>query len=634
MWARHSVRAHFLLQAFMNLPGAETCRRAITYGHITGADSRDQERDMSKNQKGLSELQAAFRSCSGGFFMTGTFSMVINLLMLTGPLYMMLVYDRVLSSQSESTLVYLSLLIAGLFVIMGLLSAVRSKILVRIGSRINLRLSERVFGAQIKKSAARNGKGQDGVRDLQTLREFLSGTGPSTLFDAPWTPVYIGVVFLLHPLLGWVATAGAIVLILLALLNELMTRGNLAKATNALAESNEILADGRNNAEVLASMHMLPGIYRQWQKLQHTALHLQNKASDRSASLLSMTKTLRLMLQSAILGTGAYLAINGEISPGAMIAASLIMGRGLAPVEQAIGSWRHFIAARGAYRRTQKLLEEVPAEEPRTTLPAPKGKLSVEKLFAGIPSKEGNTLILSNISFSLNAGEVLAIIGPSASGKSTLARLLVGAWPPHHGHVRLDSADLWQWDREQLGQYIGYLPQEVELFNGTVQENIARFSEDADDNGVVAAAMNAGAHEMILGLPDGYHTTIGAGGRLLSGGQRQRIALARALYGDPALVVLDEPNASLDAVGEEALSESIKGMKQRGQTVVIVAHRPSAVKQADKILVLDSGKVSAFGPKAEVFAAMADRNTNDGKTATPGPSLTGPRIVVQQRRAS
>ncbi|WP_282607710.1 type I secretion system permease/ATPase [Pelagibius sp. Alg239-R121] len=589
---------------------------------------------MSKNRRGSSELQAAFRSCSSGFFMTGVFSLVINLLMLTGPLYMMLVYDRVLTSQSENTLISLSLLIAGLFVIMGLLSAVRSKILVRVGSRINLRLSERVFEAQIKKSALRGTRGQDGVRDLQTLREFLSGTGPSTLFDAPWTPIYIGVVFLLDPLLGWVATGGAVLLMLLAVINEFVTRSNLAKATRVLAESNEIVADGRSNAEVLSSMHMLPGIYRRWQKLQHSALQLQSKASDRSASLSSMSRTFRLMLQSAILGTGAYLAINGEISPGSMIAASLIMGRGLAPVEQAIGSWRHFIAARGAYRRTKELLNEIPAVEQRTQLPAPKGKLSVEKMFAGIPGKDGNVLILSNISFHLNAGEALAVIGPSASGKSTLARLLVGAWPPDHGHVRLDSADLWQWDREQLGHYIGYLPQDVELFNGTVQENISRFSEEADDSSVVAAAMNAGAHEMILGLPDGYNTMVGTGGRLLSGGQRQRIALARALFGDPALVVLDEPNASLDAVGEEALSQTIKRMKERGQTVVVIAHRPSAVTQADKVLVLDGGKVAAFGPKAQVFAALADRAAGDSKTVKSGNALGGPRIVSQQRRAS
>ncbi len=590
---------------------------------------------MSKKQQSPSELQAAFRSCGNGLFMTGLFSLVINLLMLTGPLYMMLVYDRVLTSQSETTLISLSLLIAGLFVIMGLLSSVRSKILVRVGSRINLRLSERVFGAQIKQAASRGAKGLDGVRDLQTLREFLSGTGPTTLFDAPWTPVYIAVIFLLDPLLGWVATGGAIVLLLLALLNEVMTRRNLAKATQVLAESNEIVADGRNNAEVLSSMHMLPGIYRRWQKLQHAALELQNKASDRSASLSSMSRTLRLMLQSAILGTGAYLAINDVISPGSMIAASLIMGRGLAPIEQAIGSWRHFIAARGAYRRTKQLLDDVPAEEQRTQLPAPKGKLSVEKLFAGIPGKEGNQLILSNISFHLNAGEALAVIGPSASGKSTLARLLVGAWPPDHGHVRLDSADLWQWDREQLGRYIGYLPQDVELFNGTVLENIARFDEEADDSSVVAAAMNAGAHEMILALPDGYNTAIGTGGRLLSGGQRQRIALARALYGDPALVVLDEPNASLDAVGEEALSQTIQRMKARGQTVVVIAHRPSAVTQADKVLVLDGGKVAAFGPKAEVFAALSDRAAGGGKNVAADAARAGaPRIVSQQRRAS
>lgn len=583
---------------------------------------------MSKNKKGQSELQAAFRSCSSALFMIVVFSLVINLLMLTGPLYMMLVYDRVLTSKSESTLVSLTLFIAGLLVVMGLLSAVRSKVLVRVGSRINRCLSERVFAAQIRKAATGPTKGLDGIRDLRTLREFLSGTGPTTLCDAPWTPIYIAVIFLLHPILGWVAAGGAVLLVILALINELTTRKNLAKATQVLAESNEIAADGQNNAEILSSMHMLPGIYRRWQKKQNKALELQNKASDRSASLSSFSRTLRLMLQSAILGAGAYLAIKGEVSPGSMIAASLIMGRGLAPLEQAIGSWRHFVAARGAYRRTTELLSGIPAEEERMKLPRPKGTLSVEKMFATVPGETGNALVLSNISFRLDPGEVLAVIGPSASGKSTLARLLVGAWSASHGHVRLDSADLCQWDRAQLGEHIGYLPQDVELFNGTVQENIARFNEDADDSSVVAAAMNANAHEMILSLPDGYKTVIGAGGRLLSGGQRQRIALARALYGDPVLVVLDEPNASLDSVGEDALAQSIRHMKERGQTVVIVAHRPSAISQADKVLVLDSGKMAAFGPKAEIFASLS--NPTSGRLVVP----SALNVISQQRKAS
>ncbi len=554
-----------------------------------------------------SELRAAFDRCRSNLVMTGVFSFFINLLMLSGPLYMMQVYDRVLTSRSVSTLMALSVLVGVLLLFMGMLELIRSRLLVRVGTRIDAQLGGRVFGAIVQERLWRaDGGNAQPLNDLKSVREFLSGQGPFALFDAPWVPIYLGVIFLLHPLLFLVSVSGALVLFVIALLNEALTRRPLAAASHQFFEGATIAEAGRRSAEAVQAMGMLPGLRRRWLERHGYALWYQRVASDRAGTLTAASKTIRLILQSAILGVGAALAIEQIISPGAMIAASIIMGRALAPVDQAIGNWRGFIGARAAARRLRALLDEVPAPPSRMGLPAARGHLAVQNLIAGPPGAA--RAIVSGIAFELSAGSALGVIGPSASGKSTLARLLTGVWQPQIGSVRLDGAALEQWDNEALGRQIGYLPQDVELFTGTVGENISRFADDPDPEAIVAAARSAGAHDMILGLPDGYNTQIGDGGGRLSGGQRQRLGLARALYGDPVLVVLDEPNANLDAEGDLALTEAIQGIKARGGIAIVMTHRPSAIQAVDWLLILQGGRQRAFGPKTDVLAAKT-RNT-------------------------
>ena len=418
-----------------------------------------------------SEVRAAFGRCRGNLAMTGVFSFFINLLMLSGPLYMMQVYDRVLTSRSVSTLVALSVLVGVLLLFMGALELIRSRLLVRAGARIDAALGTRVFDAILQRRLWRgDGGSAQPLNDLRTVREFLSGQGPFAFFDAPWVPVYLGVIFLLHPLLFLVAASGALVLFIVALLNETLTRKPLAASTHQTFESTAIAEAGQRNAEAVQAMGLLPGLRKRWLEHHARALQFQGVASDRAGTLSATSKTIRLILQSAILGVGAWLAIQQVISPGAMIAASIIMGRALAPVDQAIGNWRSFIGARTAYRRLGTLLEEVPAPPVRLRLPEAQGHLSVQNLIAGPP--EATRAVVSGIAFELTAGAALGVIGPSASGKSTLARLLTGVWWPQVGAVRLDGATLEQWDNEALGRQIGYLPQDVELFDGTVAENI------------------------------------------------------------------------------------------------------------------------------------------------------------------
>ena len=571
---------------------------------------------MRRDPKDKSEARQAIRQCRGTFLMTGFFSFFINLLMLTIPLYMLLVYDRVLTSGNHSTLIALSILVGILLAIMGTLEFLRSRILVRVGGRIDRALSSRVFDAFMKRArTSGTDKGERPLQDLNTFKDFLSGQGPLALFDAPWAPIYLAVLFLLHPLLGLVATGGALVLFTIALLNELTTRGPLGNAAKLQDKAGVYAADGQRNAEVLGSMGMLGGLRERWQWYHRYARHNQAKASDRAGGFTACSKTTRLALQAAILGTGATLAIEQIITPGAMIAASIIMGRALQPVEQTIGNWRHFNAARSAFRRLDALLRQVPAPAAPTRLPDCRGYLTVEKLYAGPP--EAQKPLLTNIRFNMFPGQALGIIGPSSSGKSTLVRMLTGIWQPQHGAVRLDNATLAQWEEDQLGRNIGYLPQDVELFSGTVKENISRFAGEADDDEVVAAAQRAGVHDMILELPDGYETQIGGGGSKLSGGQRQRIALARALYGDPVLVVLDEPNSNLDADGEAALTQAIMDMKARERTVVVVAHRPSAISAMDKVLVLENGVQKAFGDKDDVIGSAGVRSTPSNSNVAP-----------------
>ena len=573
---------------------------------------------MKKNQK--SEVGAALKACGGSFVMVGLFSLIINLLVLASPLYMMQVYDRVLSSRSYPTLAALTVLVVGLLLFMGLLELIRSRVLVRVGARIDHALNARLFESLMCRALVQTGAdggpggGAGPLRDLKSLREFLSGQGPFAFFDAPWVPIFLAVIFLMHPLLGAVAAAGALLLFLIALLNELRTRTPLARAARQAGHSEDLAAAGQRNAEVLKAMGMVPGVLRNWQDQHREALHHQGVASDRAGSLGALTKAVRLILQAAILGTGAALVIQQAITPGVMIAASIIMARALSPVEQAIGNWRGFVGARAAYRRLSDLLGRFPARAEPMRLPGAKTALTVDHVIAGAPG--GSRPIVSGLRFELKAGEALGVIGSSASGKSSLARLLVGVWPTLSGAVRLDGIALDQWHPGDLGRQIGYLPQDVELFAGSVSENIARFAAEPDPAAILAAAKAAGIHEMIARLPDGYNSQIGEAGALLSGGQRQRLGLARALYGDPFLVVLDEPNANLDADGDVALSQAITGMRNRGQIVVVMTHRPSAIEAVDKLLIMQDGRQRAFGPRDQVLQSETLNAGPTGKNVT------------------
>ncbi|MDJ0893983.1 MAG: type I secretion system permease/ATPase [Alphaproteobacteria bacterium] len=559
---------------------------------------------MSVPRTSSAELRGALFSATGGLLGAGAFSIVINLLMLAGPLYMMLVYDRVLSSGSLPTLIGLSVLVGGLFFVMGLLTLVRARLLVRVGNRLSLRLEKRVFAAQFRRTLAEgDANSGDANRDLGALREFFAGPTPATLFDAPWSPVFVLAVYIIHPTLGWIAAGGFAVLVLFGIANDLLSRGRLGEASERQTRSTHLLSDALRNAEAVAALRMTKGLLARWQGLQHAAQRRHSAAADTSNGFAAISRTVRLMLQSAVLGAGAYFVLQQEISAGAIIAASIIMGRGLAPAEQAIGSWRGCVAARHAWRRLGDLLAAHPECETPVALPDPKGDLRVEKLVAAAPGQ--TEPLLQNVSFELQAGETLAVIGPSGAGKSTLARALVGAWPRARGHVRIDGAKLEDWPDWQAAGMLGYLPQDVELFDGTVRENIARFAREIDDRAVVRAAQRAGVHEMILTLQSGYNAHLGEGGRRLSGGQRQRIGLARALYGNPKLVVLDEPNANLDLAGESALMRALAHLKEASASTVIIAHRPNVLAAADKVLVLENGRAVAFGPKQEVLSNPA-----------------------------
>ena len=548
---------------------------------------------------GESEIRAAIRASKKAFQATGVFSLVINVLMLAGPLFMLQVYDRVMTSGSMPTLVALALMTGALYAIIGVLELVRTRVIVRIGVEIDNRLGDRIFQASLKRSLIGQGSSIQALRELDSLRQFIAGPGPLTFFDAPWTPIYILVIFLTHWTLGVTATLGAIVLMIIAWMSEASSRQPLTQAGKAAGRSLELAETGQRNAEAITAMGMLSAYRSRWQQANGEALAWQIVAADRLGTMSSISKALRLLLQSLMLAIGAALAIKGEISSGSIVAATIIFGRALAPVEQAIGHWRTFIKAQESYARLDDLLRKEPEPPVKTALPAPKGELEVSGLRVAAP--DTRQLILSNLNFEVHPGEMLAVIGPSASGKSTLARTLVGLWPPFGGSIKLDGARLDQWSQEDLGQYLGYLPQDVELFAGTVKENISRFRDDAIDETVIEAARMAHAHEMILALPQGYDTQLGNYGTYLSAGQRQRIGLARALFGNPALVVLDEPNSNLDRLGDEALASAVNGMRKRGQSVVLVSHRVQAIGQADTLLYIDRGIQRAFGPRNEVM---------------------------------
>lgn len=548
------------------------------------------------------ELDLALRQVRQGFMAAGVFSLFINILMLVPAIYMLQVYDRALGSRSIETLIMLSIIVTILFVTMALLQMVRSAILVRIGNNIDEQLGSKVFSGMFKLAIDRPGnQTAQPLHDLTTLRQYLTGQGPVAFFDGPWLPLFIAVLFMFHPWFGVFAIIASLILLALAWGNEKLTGSMLASAGQANIQSTQYASSCLRNAEVVHAMGMENNLRQRWAQRHNAFLINQAEASDRANILSNTSKTLRMLFQSLILGLGAYLAIQQEISPGMVIAGSILLGRALAPLDLMIGSWKGFSSARSAHQRLQELLRGCASSSNPMPLPAPKGHLSVEGIFVTAPGSQ--QMVLRGVGFNLDAGDMLAIVGPSAAGKSSLARVILGIWPLSNGKVRLDGADIHQWDKTQLGPHIGYLPQDIELFEGTISENICRFGK-LDPARVVEAARLAGVHEMILRLPNGYDTPIAVVGGVLSGGQRQRIGLARAVYADPKLIVLDEPNSNLDDQGEQALLVALEALKKKGTTVILITHKKPILRLVDKILVLAEGQPMAFGLRDDVMQAL------------------------------
>jgi ATP-binding cassette subfamily C protein EexD len=559
-------------------------------------------------------IAAALAECRRAFVAVLLFSLCLNLLLLTVPLYSFQIFDRVLTSRSQDTLVLLTVATVGAIVVLASLDALRTQVLARIGTWLEIRLANHVLAAGVESALRGADRGTQGLRDLGQLRAFIGGPGLIALFDAPMLVFYIALTFLIHPLLGWIAVGGTIMLAATALANLLATRTPLNAANAATIGLLNRAHANIANADTVQAMGMLPALLTHWERGNGMMLRLQEVASDRLAVFSALSKAARLLVQVFTMGVGAWLAIDQQITGGMMIASSIIMARGLAPIETAISSWSAMAAARDAYRRTQRLLAALPRGERSFTLPQPQGHLAVERVTILAPG--GERAILKNISFELLPGEALGIIGPTGAGKSTLARVLVGAWPVASGAVRFDGADLPSWDKRSLGRHLGYVAQSVELFPGTIRDNISRL-EEADLQAVIAAAQAAGVHDLILHLPKGYDTDIGEGGAALSGGMRQRIALARALFGAPRLLVLDEPNANLDAAGEQALQRALMAAKAARTAIVLVTHRRSVLQRMDKLLWLRDGQIVAFGPRDQVLAAT----TREARESAPNVAM-------------
>jgi ATP-binding cassette subfamily C protein/ATP-binding cassette subfamily C protein EexD len=571
-------------------------------------------------QERRNSLANALGACRSQFFAVGAYSGVINLLQLTVSIYMMQVFDRVLATRNLDTLTFLS--VAALFglLIFALLEGVRALMMHRVGIWVEAQLTGESFSRALESQLLGRPYRMEALRDLQACRQYLSSGGVLVLYDIPWVPVYLAVIFLLHPAIGMIALVGAILLFGLTVTSELVT-SSLLKRANIASIMNQKRADGMvRNAEVIDSMGMGQAVLARWLEGSQHSLPNQVLAADRATILLSITKFTRLALQIAVLGVGAWLVLQQQLTAGSSIAASIIMSRALAPVEQLIGAWQGLVQARLSYRRLQAFLTQPRLRPPGLPLPPPMGRLTVDRVTFGFASQ--GVALIKGVSFNANPGESLAIIGPSAAGKTTLIRLLIGTLPPSSGSVRLDGADVFNWQREDFGRYVGYLPQSVDLFDGTIFSNIARMAAAQPDD-VYAAAKLAGCHEMILALPQGYETEIGDGGQHLSGGQRQMVGLARAMFGNPRLLVLDEPNSNLDGEGEERLIRGLREMKARGATIIVVSHRPALVQDVDKVLFLRAGMIEAFGPKAEVLKRVlgASRPTeiaNTGPAARAG----------------
>jgi PrtD family type I secretion system ABC transporter len=559
--------------------------------------------------RGREELRTARRTDRHLYWLVGLFSIFANLLMLTGPLYMLQVYDRVLGSRSVATLVALTVLVAFLYAVMGFLDHARGRIMARVGARFQSSLERRVFDAVMRKSARDPDQTQaSGLRDLDAVQRLMTSPVAMTVFDIPWTPVFLLGIAVFHPWLGYLALGGGALLVLVTLANQILTHNPVASANQSQARADIIASQTRSDAQMVQAMGMSDAVFTRWQQARDTAsLHFL-KAADLGGGFGSVTRTLRLFLQSAMLGLGAFLVIKGEVTPGAMIAASILLGRALAPIEQAIGGWTLVQRAVKSWSDLAQLLSEVPPEEPRTALPVPRARLEVQNLTL-IPPDETSP-VLRMLSFTVEPGQALGVIGSSGAGKSTLASAVTGMWRPSTGSIRLNGATLDQYPASTLAQHIGYLPQRVHLFDGTIAENIARLSLQPDPALVVEAARKAAAHEMILKLPNGYDTTVSVAGGRLSGGQIQRIGLARAMYGNPVILVLDEPNSNLDNEGSQALNTAIRSMKAEGKSVLIMAHRPAAIQECDVILVLEAGARAAFGPRDAVLKQVLSNHSD------------------------
>ena len=570
---------------------------------------------LSKFKVPQNEIAQTIAGYKSVFITVGIFSAIINLMMLVPSLYMLQVYDRVLASRNQTTLLMLTIMVVGAYLVISALEFVRSFVLIRVSAKMDLELNKRVYTAAFEQNLKRAGvnAGQF-LHDLTQIRQFLGGNALFAFFDAPWFPIYLLMIFLFDVSLGFFALAGVILLIGLAIINERVSKKPLSEANSMAVQAGNLATNNLRNAEVIEAMGMLPNLMSRWFRLQSKFLQLQGEASEKAGIVNALTKFVRICLQSLVLGFGALLVLENKITPGMMIVASILMGRVLSPVEQLINMWKTWISAKISYGRLSELLDANPPRVLGMALPKPLGKVSVEGSTVVPPGSA--TAALKNVTFAFNPGDVLGVIGPSGAGKSTLARVLVGIWPSVAGFVRLDSADIYQWNKDELGPYIGYLPQDIELFAGTVSENIARFGQ-VDSEKVVQAAQRAGVHEMILRFSQGYDTPLGDAGAGLSGGQKQRIGLARAMYDDPSLIVLDEPNSNLDDAGEQALVGAIDDLRKRGKTIVLVTHKSSAINMTNKILLLVDGVAQLFGPTAEVLAKISQSQQQIKTAATP-----------------
>ena len=575
---------------------------------------------MSKDHtmNGAAELRAARRESRALYWTVGIFSFFVNTLMLTGPLYMMNVYDRVLGSRSLETLIALTVLVTFLYGTMGILDLVRGRIMGRIGARFQARLDERVFSATIRGSSLGKAMRESatGLRDLESIQRLISSPALMAAFDLPFAPIFFAGIFVFHPLMGYMGLASAGVLILLAIANQLMTKRPLERANAATMQSEMTGNQIRQEAELVQALGMRGAAFSRWQVARTRSLDATIGAADTGGRFNAMIKAFRRFVQSAMLGLGAYLVLQNQMSAGAMIAGSILLGRALSPIESIVGQWALFQRAREGWTNLAVLLTELPVEPKRMGLPVPRAQLDADQVTVIPPGEQQAALRM--ISFSVGPGQACGVIGTSGAGKSTLARALTGHWRPAGGKIRLDGAALDQYDPDVLGQHIGYLPQRVTLFDGTIKDNIARLSPNPDEAAVVKAAKRAAAHEMILKLPDGYDTRVTASGGRLSGGQIQRIGLARAMYGDPVVLVLDEPNSNLDNDGSNALNEAIRSMKAEGKCVLIMAHRPSAIQECDTLLMIENGMVKAFGPKEEVLRKMVVNRQEITESITAG----------------